>query len=175
MSLITADEYEYEIGVPEVTVQWGLHRTVVSPDGDDIEHTAGPVSGRLEIEQIIDARVREIAGDLARVSGSTWIRRLHHRDGTTVVYEMVLEVTDWRCLDCRTNMLEIDEYFMVHDDLWLSVVPDRVGHLCIGCLEGRLGRRLTPSDFIPGKGAIFGRATARLRDRLGWDASGTDS
>lgn len=48
------------------------------------------------------------------------------------------------------------EYYMVHDPVWAAAgmpVPDDPegfvgeGILCIGCLEKRLGRKLTPDDF----------------------------
>jgi hypothetical protein len=35
------------------------------------------------------------------------------------------------------------EYYMVHNHLW----PGGVHYLCVGCLERRLGRRLTAADF----------------------------
>lgn len=38
------------------------------------------------------------------------------------------------------------EYYAVHDAIWAEAgVGD--GYLCIGCLESRLGRTLTPADF----------------------------
>lgn len=52
----------------------------------------------------------------------------------------------FECLDCGTNTAFSDEYYMVHDTVWDSVVKGG-GMLCIGCLEGRLGRTLTPQDF----------------------------
>ena len=45
------------------------------------------------------------------------------------------------CLDCRVNT-----DIVVNDEVWQSARMDR-GMLCIGCLEGRLGRRLVRSDF----------------------------
>jgi hypothetical protein len=48
------------------------------------------------------------------------------------------------------------EWYMVHDDVWAAAgmpkndpenEPGDSGYLCIGCLERRLGRRLTPQDF----------------------------
>jgi hypothetical protein len=36
---------------------------------------------------------------------------------------------------------------MVTDTVWLSVNHYVQGMLCIGCLEKRLGRKLTPPDF----------------------------
>ncbi|WP_202033282.1 hypothetical protein [Nocardioides sp. WS12] len=55
------------------------------------------------------------------------------------------------CMDCGVNTAPLDgdnwEYYMVHDDLWLSAVPGDEGQLCIGCIERRIGRRLVPADF----------------------------
>jgi hypothetical protein len=51
------------------------------------------------------------------------------------------------CLDCGVDTGRINEYYMVTDEAWLSANPLEDGMLCIGCLEGRLGRRLTPEDF----------------------------
>lgn len=49
------------------------------------------------------------------------------------------------CLDCRRDTS--DEYYMVHDELWLEANPDDDGMLCVLCLEARLGRQLTAADF----------------------------
>ncbi|WP_234795582.1 hypothetical protein [Mycobacteroides saopaulense] len=59
---------------------------------------------------------------------------------------------DWSCMDCGVDTDNIDgqghdEYYMIHDDLWLSINLDRSGYLCIACVEERLGRHLTPADF----------------------------
>lgn len=42
--------------------------------------------------------------------------------------------------------LTVDDYYMVHDDVWLSVMPKK-GFLHMQCLERRLGRFLTIQDF----------------------------
>jgi len=42
------------------------------------------------------------------------------------------------------------EYYMVEHDVWAkasAAKPKKHGMLCIGCLESRLGRQLTPADF----------------------------
>jgi hypothetical protein len=56
-----------------------------------------------------------------------------------------------RCLDCKEETSfradKADEWYMVHDALWLQAHPAREGKLCIGCLEQRLGRRLKAEDF----------------------------
>ena len=53
------------------------------------------------------------------------------------------------CRDCGDPTLPEDgpsEFYMVRDELWaLAGAGDR--YLCIGCLEGRLGRRLAREDF----------------------------
>jgi len=76
-----------------------------------------------------------------------------------------------RCLDCKEETSfradKADEWCMVHDALWLQAHPARDGKLCIGGLERRLGRRLTPNDFTnalvntPGRGNL-----KRLNSRL---------
>jgi hypothetical protein len=40
------------------------------------------------------------------------------------------------------------ELYMVYDDVW-DAARMCDGYLCIGCLERRLGRCLTPADFPP--------------------------
>ena len=40
------------------------------------------------------------------------------------------------------------EHYMVHDDVWATAGMEE-GFLCVGCLEGRLGRELTAADFTP--------------------------
>jgi hypothetical protein len=55
------------------------------------------------------------------------------------------------------------EWYIVHDHVWEQAWPnskttgaatgteytcDEI--LCVGCLEKRLGRQLTPTDFVPG-------------------------
>lgn len=63
----------------------------------------------------------------------------------------------------------IDEYYMVHDDLWEIATEDFGGHgmLCIGCLESRLGGNLVASDFpdYPINRGVFHYST-RLKNRL---------
>jgi hypothetical protein len=48
------------------------------------------------------------------------------------------------------------ELYMVHDSIWITAgMPfvmvyardGETGYLCVGCLEGRLGRQLHPQDF----------------------------
>lgn len=59
---------------------------------------------------------------------------------------------EYLCGDCGVDLMpyyEPHEYYMVHDHVWLAAqrAGDEVPMLCIGCLEGRLGRPLTGADF----------------------------
>jgi hypothetical protein len=64
------------------------------------------------------------------------------------------------CDDCGMDVLPhdedgrrtADEWYMVHDDVWAAATTDggQPRYLCIGCLETRIGRRLTPADFPEG-------------------------
>ena len=78
------------------------------------------------------------------------------------------------CLDCGEDTNTIDEYYVVRDAVWREAHPARLGMLCIGCLEGRLGRRLTTADFPEAPlndptDLVFGPIgrSRRLLDRLG--------
>jgi hypothetical protein len=72
------------------------------------------------------------------------------------------------CLDCGVDTLAIGECYALHRAVWLEANPIDEGMLCIGCVEGRLGRQLTAADFME---AIINcardrRRSARLRSRL---------
>ena len=53
----------------------------------------------------------------------------------------------WLCLDCRVDTGKIGEHYMLNEETWKLVHSSAFGMLCIGCLEKRLGRRLTATDF----------------------------
>lgn len=74
----------------------------------------------------------------------------------------------WMCLDCGIHTGVIGEYYMVTGDLWHSTVTEQRGMLCVGCLESRIMRPLSPADFtnVPLNTQPYYRSE-RLRDRLG--------
>lgn len=47
------------------------------------------------------------------------------------------------CNDCQK---ETDDSYMIHNELWASLGLTH-GIMCVLCLEKRLGRQLTASDF----------------------------
>lgn len=73
-------------------------------------------------------------------------------------------------MDCESNTLHDNEYYMVTDEIWKTACPEEKGMLCIGCLENRLGRQLTASDFTdaPINHGVFG-FSERLAARLAAD------
>lgn len=81
---------------------------------------------------------------------------------------------DWThpCADCGTDTDPLSpdsaEYYMIHDKLWRKAGMGKLGYLCIGCLEARLGRRLRPKDFTsaPVNSPDWPRHSERLRSRL---------
>jgi hypothetical protein len=65
------------------------------------------------------------------------------------------------------------EWYMVHDHVWKSagmpvgIGPEDTGFLCLGCLEIRLGRRLTACDFTEWPvNSSCASNTLRMEDRV---------
>lgn len=79
------------------------------------------------------------------------------------------EIEMFTCKGCRFDTFENDEYYMVQFSMWQTVVPThlRDAMLCIGCLEGYLGRKLSTSDFTEAPVNYMGEKSDRLKDRLG--------
>lgn len=50
------------------------------------------------------------------------------------------------CKDCGICTLCISEYYMVTDEVWEAAGLDK-GMVCIACLEARIGKTLTATDF----------------------------
>jgi len=76
-----------------------------------------------------------------------------------------MRTPNFRCADCNVDTLEIQEFYMVHHDLWKSAMAGR-RLLCIGCLETRIGRRIIADDFLPVPANLSDKQSARLSDRL---------
>jgi len=78
------------------------------------------------------------------------------------------------CVDCEVDTRACHEYYMVLRAIWQAFGVGR-GMLCLGCLERRLGRFLTPADFDHGlpvnqQMSRFGytKMSTRLLNRLGY-------
>ena len=80
------------------------------------------------------------------------------------------------CFGCGVETIPAtgeQEYYSVRDEIWAATeLPFTFGYyLCIGCLEQRIGRRLTRADFSDAPinapdDDVWSLRTARLRDRL---------
>ena len=57
------------------------------------------------------------------------------------------------CKGCSVNTMHFDEYYMLHDNVWLQAMEGVTGQrtnegmLCVRCAENGLGRKLGPQDF----------------------------
>ena len=127
-------------------------------------HTRGTI---LAVEQLVAECIDDHGPEVARVVHTFGGRDIHLRDGSRVEYRWQLVTWDWRCLDCGVDTDAIDEYYMLHNDLWIQANPNDSGQLCIGCVEGRLGRTLTAADFTDTPiNTRNTRRSERLADRL---------
>jgi hypothetical protein len=97
---------------------------------------------------------------------------------TKQTHIMTAPVVTTRCIDCGVGTITSREWYMVKNEVWDQAWVGRrkswhwqtMGQeiLCIGCLEQRLGRMLTASDFTdapvndPNKQLM----SKRLRQRL---------
>jgi hypothetical protein len=122
----------------------------------------------LEVEQAIATCIAEHAARVASVVYTFRGRDIHLRDGSRIEYRWELVQCDWRCLDCGINTDAIDEYYMLRNEVRAEANPGNDGHLCISCVERRLGRTLTAVDFTGGQvnTSVTLRRSPRLIDRL---------
>lgn len=137
---------------PGVHVNWALQVTTFTGSESGPTTSRSLVPSTLQIEQMISTHIDRHGAGAARVVHTFGGRDVYFRDGSRTEFRWELLVADWRCLDCGVDTDNVDgsgrdEYFMIHDELWLSINPERVGHLCIACTEARLGRFLMPTDF----------------------------
>ena len=102
----------------------------------------------LAIEQTVAAHVDEHRGHIVRVVHYFTGRDIYLRDGRRTEFYWESVSADFLCMDCTVDTDTIGEYFMLQHHLWAQIHPDRIGHLCVGCVESRLGRTLTAADFL---------------------------
>jgi hypothetical protein len=72
-------------------------------------------------------------------------------------------------MDCGIDTGKIGEFYMLVDSTWDDACQSKLGMLCIGCIEIRLGRLLTQADFNRSfiNARTFGQRSQRLALRLG--------
>lgn len=147
---------------PGVSTKWIV--TTGEPDSGTTEVAESLVL----VEQLIADVIARREGDIATVVHTLGGRDLHLQGGGVLEIRWQPLVSDWRCMDCGVDTDSLDEYFMVRDELWETVVTGTDGKLCVGCLEARLGRSLAAADFTDLDVNTSDRLarSARLRDRL---------
>jgi hypothetical protein len=80
------------------------------------------------------------------------------------------ELARYACNDCAVNVVTAGEFYMLHPAIW----EDHLGlgwddNLCIGCLEARLGRKVSFADMSSFPNYDWMQpSSARLMDRLGF-------
>lgn len=59
------------------------------------------------------------------------------------------DYSDFECFSCGINTLHNDEYYMLTNEIWKEITTRKTVRqmLCIGCVEEKLSRQLTPADF----------------------------
>jgi len=104
---------------------------------------------------------------IERSKGSiSFLREITPKGASPAWLAIMKDRSSFLCLDCGVDTGAIDEYYRVTNELWARVNPGGDGMLCIGCLEKRLGRELTPDDFPNGADRSSPKSE-RLLKRLG--------
>ncbi|WP_245672667.1 hypothetical protein [Aldersonia kunmingensis] len=162
------DSASFEVRTePGVQIKWVVTVSDRPAGADETVTTKRLVESLHEVERSIEKTLCD-RGRISRTVYRANSRDVHFADGSVIEWNWQPTTFDWRCLDCGVDTDAIDEYYMVHDQVWLQAAPDGKGQLCIGCLEARLGRTLSATDFTdaevnnPGLGA----RSVRLVDRL---------
>lgn len=119
------------------------------------------------------------------IDAGPWAGWTHYADGGLLTHPSGRRIRTrgrgFECSDCSVNTEEIDETFMLTDDLWARVVateppvrPNAGGVvvLCVGCIEHRIGRELQPPDFktVPLSDPTLNAMSPRLLTRIGASA-----
>lgn len=69
---------------------------------------------------------------------------------------------NWHCKMCGVHTKQIGEFYEVFNKVWPMKMR---GCLCIGCLEGIIGRTLTPDDFTDSPRNTSPNISERMRTR----------
>jgi len=71
------------------------------------------------------------------------------------------------CIDCIKDTGKIAKFYMLRDEVWALTGLGTTGMLCIGCAEGRIGRKLVKLDFnLSYLNTMPMARSMRLSDRL---------
>lgn len=169
------DEFVCLPGV--VNTEFVLRTTQFTGDKALATPAFSKLADTLAIEQAIAAYIEDHREHLVRIVHFFTGRDIYLRDGSRTEFYWEPVSADFLCMDCAVDTTNLGEYFMLRHDLWAQIHPDRIGHLCIGCVETRLGRTLTAADFLdaPVNTNPYPRSarSARLIERLNADDATT--
>lgn len=143
-----ADRDEFVCLPGVVNTEFVLRATQFAGDKPPAAPAFSKLADTLAIEQTIAAYVDEHREHIVRVVHFFTGRDIYLRDGSRTEFYWEPVSADFLCMDCAVDTDTLGEYFMLQHDLWARIQPDRIGHLCIGCVETRLGRLLTAADFL---------------------------
>lgn len=133
-------EFEYRL-TPGIHYGWR-----VESRGTVVEAAAGSLG---EVEDALDDAVftycAEHSAIIIGVRGGHGWREYTATGGDVLTYVWTLLERDFRCIDCQYDTW--DETYRVGDPLW-AAAGNATGKLCVGCLEQRINRSLTPEDFV---------------------------
>lgn len=131
-----------------VNTQFVLRTTQFTADKPVGTPVFSKLADTLAIEQAIAAYVEEQREHIVRIVHFFTGRDIYLRDGSRTEFYWESASADFLCMDCAVDTDTLGEYFVLQHHLWAQIHPDRIGHLCIGCVETRLGRKLTAADFL---------------------------
>jgi hypothetical protein len=164
-------DIEIETAVRKLNVDWSLFQMEIAELGGDCDGDLRACRRILLDMGLSRSETRLVLRYLALQGGHCDCEVFFNVD-MTKPHPLV----EFDCIDCGGDFDEFD--YVVEDAVWAAggLAPTG-GLLCIGCLERRLGRRLTRDDFkssvhldCPDIGSIGDRQSLRslrLRDRLG--------
>jgi hypothetical protein len=80
------------------------------------------------------------------------------------------EIARHKCIGCGINVIRAGDYCMLRNEIWQGTLGLKwQDNMCVACIEGRIGRQLTISDFIAFPSVERFRISDALRNRLGFD------
>jgi len=155
-------EIEIETAVHKLNVDWSKFQLEVAQlDGGTCHHDLRACRHILKQMGLPDSEIAIVLSYLPLQGGLCDCTVFFNVDMTKPK-----ALVSFDCVDCGRDF---EENYIVNDGVWAAAgLEPEGGRLCIGCLERRLGRRLTRDDFEADNPAneVGHWQSLRLRDRL---------
>jgi len=104
---------------------------------------------------------------LRRHSANDNVALMANKKAKAITRKLHNRKAKWDCVDCDTNTSY--EHYFVKNEIWHGLAKmTEVGMLCVGCIELRIGRKLSPEDFTDAhiNNPKTHPMTERLRSRI---------